>query len=215
MHFFRWLRQLTRRSSPIVLAIATLHAETLPELIALAFQRNGELQSLRTRTVEARALVEQTRLRPNPNLEVSYGNGPVFGSAGETDFTAGVSQNIEIGSKRLRRVSLAEAELREIEWQIADRERLLRSSIASVFADWLALSRNEANARRLLDLTRQGLALVPRPGRSLTISVWGSCAPRGLVHPPEGVVFGATSSSRHEFSYDCCRCRSTSPWRLG
>ena len=160
MYFPAWPPRLGRCAIPLVLAIVPLHAATLPELISLAFERNGELQAMRARAVEARALVRQAGLRPNPNLDVSYGNGPVFGSAGETDFTVGVSQTIETGRKRLRRISVAEAELREIEWQIADRERLLRNAIATAYADWLGLSRNEANSRRLLELTRQSLSLV-------------------------------------------------------
>jgi cobalt-zinc-cadmium efflux system outer membrane protein len=160
MYSFAWLREFTHIAIPFVLAIVPLQAETLAGLITLAFDRNGELQAMRTRAVEARALVRQAGLRPNPNLEASYANGPVFGSTGETDFTVGVSQTVETGGKRQRRISVAEAELRDIEWQIADRERLLRTAIASAFADWLALSSNEANARRLLELTRQGLALV-------------------------------------------------------
>lgn len=160
MYFFARPSRLMRWAIPLVLGMANMHAETLSDLISLAFERNGDLQAMRTRAVEARALIAQASLRPNPNLEVSYGNGPVFGSPGETDFTASVSQTIETGGKRLRRVSVAEAELREIEWQIADRERLLRASLVSAFADWLALNRNEANARRLLELTKQGLALV-------------------------------------------------------
>lgn len=160
MYFSAWPRGLMRCAIPLLLGVAGLSGETLPDLVSLAFQRNSELQAMRTRAVEARALVQQARLRPNPNLEASYSNGPVFGSTGETDFSAGVSQLIETGGKRLRRVSVAEAELREIEWQIADRERLLRNAIASAFADWLGLSRNEANSRRLLELTKEGLALV-------------------------------------------------------
>lgn len=160
MYFYAWRRRLARIAILFVLAILRLHAETLPELVALAFERNGDLQSMRKRAVEASALVHQARLRPNPNLDASYSNGPIIGSTGETDFTVGISQTIETGGKRQRRIGFAEAELREIEWQIADRERLLRTTIASAFADWLALSRNEANARHLLQLTRQGLALV-------------------------------------------------------
>ncbi len=160
MYFFAWLRQHTRIAIPLVLAIVRLQAETLPELIAISFERNNELRAMRSRAVEARALVRQASLRPNPNLEASYSNGPIFGSTGETDFSVGVSQTIETGGKRQRRISVAEAELREIEWQIADRERLLRNAIASAYADWLGLSRNEANSRRLLELTKEGLALV-------------------------------------------------------
>jgi len=160
MYFFAWLRRHSRIAIPLVFAILRMQAETLPELIAISLKRNNELQAMRSRAVEARALVRQARLRPNPNLEASYSNGPILGSTGETDFSVGISQAIETGGKRLSRVSVAEAELREIEWQIADRERLLRTAIAAAFADWLALSRNEANSRRLLELTRQGLALV-------------------------------------------------------
>lgn len=154
MLFYTWPR------CAVVLSLVCLRGETLPDLISLALQRNGELQAMRARAVEARALVQQARLRPNPNLDVTYANGPVFGSTGETDISAGISQTIETGGKRLRRVGVAEAEVREIEWQIADRERLIRTAIASAFADWLALRRNETNARRLLELTRQSLALV-------------------------------------------------------
>ena len=88
-----WQRRLKHCAIPFVLAVVPLHAEALSELISLAFERNGELQAMRTRAVEARALVQQAGLRPNPNLDVSYGNGPVFGSAGETDFTVGLSDD--------------------------------------------------------------------------------------------------------------------------
>jgi cobalt-zinc-cadmium efflux system outer membrane protein len=143
----------------VVLGVA-LRAETLPELVSLALARNHELLAMRKRAVEARALVQQARLRPNPNLEVSYSNGPMLGSTGETDFSAGISQVIETGGKRIRRVSVAEAEVREIEYQIADRERLLRNAIGSAYVDWLGLRRNEGNSRQLLELTQKGLALV-------------------------------------------------------
>lgn len=160
MCFSVWPRRAARCLAPVVLLYLPLFAESLPDLLTLALSRNGELQALRKRSDEVRGQIRQARLRPNPNLDVSYSNGPVFGSEGETDINIGLSQSIERGGKRLRRVSLAEAELHEVEWQIADRERQLRASIAAAFAEWLAVSRNEATARRLLDLTRQSLDLV-------------------------------------------------------
>ncbi len=160
MHLSAWLRLAARSLAPFPLLFIPLYAESLPDLVTLALSRNGDLQAMRKRSDEVRGLIRQAQLRPNPNLDVSYSNGPVFGSEGETDISIGLSQSIETGGKRIRRVSLAEAELREVEWQIADRERHLRSSIAAAFAEWLAVSRNEATARRLLELTRQSLALV-------------------------------------------------------
>jgi cobalt-zinc-cadmium efflux system outer membrane protein len=104
--------------APCVLGIAAADTGsagplTLTEAIATALERNPELQGGAYALRAADARIEQANLRPNPELAVELEN---FAGTGELrgidalETTLSLSQVIELGDKRSRRVEVAHAE---------------------------------------------------------------------------------------------------------
>lgn len=144
-----------------VLACADFaQAQSLEQMIQGALTNNRDLQALRQRLPEAQGAKMQAGLRPNPTLDVTVGNGAVVRNSGYWDGGVGVSQVFELGGKRSRRLEAAQADISVIGWEIRDRERILRSSVATAYAEALAAERNLANGRQALELLSQAETVV-------------------------------------------------------
>lgn len=95
---------------PISADAATTDSLTLRDALQKVAGSNPIRQALRHRVKAAVALVEQAGLRPNPEIgfEVQDFGGDLSGFS-QTEFTAGLSQEIELGGKRTRRRQAAQS----------------------------------------------------------------------------------------------------------
>jgi cobalt-zinc-cadmium efflux system outer membrane protein len=130
-------------------------AESLRQLVEQALRRNPDLLVARQRLAEARGLLRQAGMRPNPSIDVAVGNGDVLASRGERQLELGYSHTVELGGKRGRRMDAAELELELAALNVNDRERLVRADVKSRYTEALAAMRNLGNSQRVLDLTRK------------------------------------------------------------
>lgn len=111
------------------------NGKTADELVALALENNGEIAALRSEVEAAEALVRQSRLRPNPGLEIS-GTRQLGGA--DNSLMAQGSLPLELGGRRAARVRVAESELELKRLALADRERLLAAEVRAKFGEALA-----------------------------------------------------------------------------
>ena len=109
------------------------------DLVRRALASNTELAAARLQIERARARRRQSELRPNPALDFEQASG--VDSPGERATSIGLSLPIELGSKRQRRIDLAQAELTATEAEVADRERRLANEVRASYAEVLAAER--------------------------------------------------------------------------
>lgn len=127
----------TAQSPPSSTATTT----TADELVRRALHANRELAAARLDVTRARARLRQSRLLPNPVLEVEQTGGTLGISEGEVERRAEISLPIEYGGKRGRRIDVAEAELRATEAFVADRERRIAAEVRRLYAEAIAANR--------------------------------------------------------------------------
>lgn len=125
------------------LAVPTLWAQapapdlTLEQALQVAFERSPELVALRAEVEELRARRVTAQTYPyNPEVSArgARRTGP---GASSTDGGLEVSQEIEIGGQRARRVAVAEAFLKAAEARFQRDRRVLAGRVALSFADAL------------------------------------------------------------------------------
>jgi cobalt-zinc-cadmium efflux system outer membrane protein len=126
---------------------------TIDELQRIALARNVDLLAVRQEIAAARGLLTQTRLRPNPGLDVTIGTSRPLGSAGERDIEIGYAQTFELGGKRARRIDVGRVGVQIAELLVADRERLLIAAVKMRYAEALAARRNLEMLGELSELT--------------------------------------------------------------
>lgn len=126
---------------------------TVEDLQRLALARNGDLLAVRQDIAAARGLLTQTRLRPNPGLDVTMATGRPLGSPGERAIEIGYAHTFELAGKRDRRIDVGRVGVEMAELQVADRERLLKQDVKVRYADALAAERNLSMLRELSELT--------------------------------------------------------------
>jgi cobalt-zinc-cadmium efflux system outer membrane protein len=110
------------------------------DLVRRALTSNAELGATRLEIERARARLRQAGLRPNPSVEFEQQQG-VFNSPGERTTSVGVSVPLELGSKRQRRIDLAQAEFEAVQAEVADRERRLANDVRAAYAEAMAAAR--------------------------------------------------------------------------
>jgi cobalt-zinc-cadmium efflux system outer membrane protein len=81
---------------------------TLEDLVRASLDRNREVLALRQRVVQFQGLRKQASVRPALEIQAEVGSGSPLGSAGEQEFSAGVTQPVETFGKRANRVRVAE-----------------------------------------------------------------------------------------------------------
>lgn len=123
------------------------------ELQRLALARNVDLMAVRQEIAAARGLLTQTRLRPNPGLDVTMGTGRPLGSPGEREIEVGYAHTFELGGKRARRIDVGRVGVEIAEFLVADRERLLIADVKTRYAEALAAGRNLEILGELSELT--------------------------------------------------------------
>lgn len=114
-----WSRELIACVGALALTLSVAHAAdfmeprgelTLMDSIAAAMQRNPSLQSADFEIRAADARIAQAQLRPNPELGMTLenfgGSGSLHGTS-SLESTLTLSQVIELGGKRSRRVDAA------------------------------------------------------------------------------------------------------------
>lgn len=105
---------------------------TLDRVVSTYVENNLELQAARFRLERARAEAIAARLRPNPGLTVAAENLRLSGPTPSdrlNEFSAAYSETVELGGKRARRESVAEANISVAEAKFAD---VMRQGIAEV-----------------------------------------------------------------------------------
>ena len=126
---------------------------SIQDLQRLALAGNNELQAARQEIAAARGLLTQTRLRPNPGVDLSFGTGRPLGSAGEREFEIGYAHTFELGGKRDRRIDVGRVGVEIAELIVMDRERQLIAEVKTRYAEALAAGRNLQVLNELSELT--------------------------------------------------------------
>lgn len=132
---------------------------SVDDLVRAGIANNRDLASVRARIDEARGQVRQARVRPAAILDLTGATGAPFGTTGEDQYGAGISQTLETFGKRSKRIRVAELAMTtdEADWQ--DRASQLALEIRASFADLLAQRQKVKVLDRLLDLNRESLRL--------------------------------------------------------
>ncbi|MBN9656543.1 MAG: TolC family protein [Acidobacteria bacterium] len=145
----------TTRSQAVTQYVSETTGKTIDQLVESALKNNGDLRSTRQRIAEAQGLLTQSRLRINPTLDASFGNGRVVNSPGERAFGIGYAHTFELGGKRDRRVAVADLGVQLTSFSTADRERLLKAAVKMRFIEALAAARNLESAEQMFELNSQ------------------------------------------------------------
>ncbi len=114
---------------------------TIEKLLELGANRRADLQAARQKLTIAQGRLQQARFRPNPTLSGDYGTARILGGGDESQFSVGVSQVFETGSKRNRRVAVAELELQQVRAEISSLERRLAVEIRKAYTNALSAAR--------------------------------------------------------------------------
>lgn len=134
----------------------------LSDLERAALERNTDLVAARQEIAAASGLLTQSRLRPNPGLDVTYGTGAPLGSRGERQIEVGYAHTFETGDKRGRRIDVGRVGVDLAHLQVAERERLLIADVKSRYADVLAAGRNLRVLNDLAETSERGLEAAGR-----------------------------------------------------
>ena len=136
---------------------------TLPQALARALQNNPSLQAYAFEPRVAEARILQTGIRPNPELSVGaenfLGTGALSGVKG-LETTLQLSQLIDLGGNRARRVEAAEGEraLADVDYETKRVDVL--AEVARRFIEAVADAERLATARRARELGEQTVAAV-------------------------------------------------------
>lgn len=143
-------------SNPV---LAEAEKLALPEIIEYSQQHNGGLRSFR----EEKGIRDANRVRagllPNPTLELEGSTGALTGSSAENSLSLGVSQEFFLAGKRGKRLAIAKQEEMVYHWQLADRKRLLREEVESVFYEVVLAEERLRLTDRSIELNRQLLGV--------------------------------------------------------
>jgi cobalt-zinc-cadmium efflux system outer membrane protein len=121
--------------SAVALAQGPRAQVSLQEAVQLALQRNPTLRA-REREHEATRANEITAgLRPNPTA--SYAAEQLGSSGVDPQHTVALSQTIETGGKRRRRIESAQAATRVSDFELADVRRQVVAQVKKAFTDLL------------------------------------------------------------------------------
>jgi len=129
---------------------------TVDELVGRALAENPDLMAARIEVEAAAARVQQAGLRPNPTLEL----GGQKAISPDNNLNVGLSLPLDLNGRKAGRVGVAERELDARRRQVADRERRLRADVRMKAGEVLAAQRNLGVIDDLLQVNRDGLALV-------------------------------------------------------
>ncbi len=136
---------------------------TLQQALALALLHNPELaaSSWEIRAAEARTL--QASLRPNPELEAEAEE--IFGTGGARGIDSAeaslvLSQLVELGGKRARRIRVAALEGELAGWDYEAQRLTVLTDTAKAFVEVLAAQERVALGEELVKLAKRGQEIV-------------------------------------------------------
>jgi len=132
---------------------AEVQTQSLPQVIEYSLRNNGDLKWFREEKGLRDAGKIKAGLLSNPTLELDGGTGGMTGNSSENSLSLGVSQEFLLAGKREKRLTVAERELEMYQWQIAERERLLRDEVKSAFYGLIATEKRLALSERFLSLS--------------------------------------------------------------
>jgi cobalt-zinc-cadmium efflux system outer membrane protein len=151
--------------------LGTAAAQSVDAIVSRALTEHPELAAARAEVDAARARLQQAGLRPNPMLDLA-GQQNVAGP--DNTVSVGVTVPLDLNGRKEGRMAVAEREVELKAALLAERERRLRAEIRLKVGEVLAAMRNLVVTRELLDVNRQGLALMEERVR------------RGAAPPLEG-----------------------------
>ena len=131
----------------------------LPDAISAAMKNYGELKILREERSISEAAAAKAGLYANPVLELGGTTGALNGSSSEHSLSVGISQEFLTGSKRKKRLQVAEKELAGFDNRLKDAERLLRLEVKTVYYDLLLANGRLGLARNAEELNGQLLRI--------------------------------------------------------
>jgi len=140
-------------------------AITLRQALTLAMLRSPDLASVAWSVRVAEAEQLQAGAGPNPELEAEIEE---FGGTGDTagvdsaEASVKLSQLVELGNKRRKRVALAAAEQKLAGWDYEATRLAVLTEVATRFVDVLAMQEKEALVRENLALATQTRVAVAR-----------------------------------------------------
>ena len=138
---------------------------SLRRALSLALAKSPELASFAWGVREAEAEQLQAALFPNPELETEFEN---FGGSGEfrgdrsLETTIALSQLIELGGKRAKRMKLAQADSRLAGWQYETKRLSVLTGVTRRFIAALAMQKKLELADEDLKLASAGLDAVTK-----------------------------------------------------
>jgi len=131
----------------------------LSQIVEISVQNNGDLKSFRDEKGVRAAGKVRAGLLPNPTLDFEGSSGALTGNSSENSLSLGISQEFLLAGKRNKRLASAERDLEMYQWQLTDRERLLRNEVKTAFYDVVLAESRILLANRAIALNRQLLAV--------------------------------------------------------
>jgi cobalt-zinc-cadmium efflux system outer membrane protein len=112
-------------------------ALTREGLVEMVLQTNPELAAARKALDRAAAGVTQSRVSPNPELEMGMATDALTTRQGEGSLSMGISREFVTGGKRDYRVQIAGTEMERTRLEIEDLKRLISAEARRDFAELL------------------------------------------------------------------------------
>ncbi len=133
---------------------------SLADLGRLALVRNKGLEAARTSLEQAQARLTQARLVPNPTIDVSRSTDAVFANEGDNGYSVTLSQPLELGGKRVKRMRVAEASIEVTKAEIADAERQMIARLRRLYVDATAAAARVDLLQRVTGLNQQTMGVM-------------------------------------------------------
>ncbi len=133
---------------------------SLDDVLLRAFEANPKLESAKRKIQAQEATQEQTRIIPNPEIELeakNVGGRGEFSGTDVAEYTVFVRQPIELGGKRERRSRVAAFNRDLAEWDYKGLKRAIVSEVTKTFYDVMAAQEKLALSKDLIRLSEEFL----------------------------------------------------------
>ena len=131
---------------------------TADEAVRIALDNNGEIKALRDELEASKALIKQSKLKPNPSLMIG-GTQETF-IPGRNSIMASASLPLELGNRRGARIAVAESEFNVREALLINSKRILAADVRLKFGETLASIEKLKLLEELLANVEQGYKLI-------------------------------------------------------
>ena len=130
---------------------------SLEQAVALAMSNNPRLATVRRELALASSQRLTARQYPhNPSVSMGVDRAiPPWRSDGDLAVRFGISQEIEVGGQRRRRIEVAQENLGRVAAEIADAERLVRRDVTVLFLENLMIDQAVSLAERSTEVARK------------------------------------------------------------